>query len=127
MNGNTPYAGAPGTVDAGRPADDHDVSSEELRAFRKEVTGIVARARTYLPEGYTVGSEVSQGVRGIEATVAVRPPVGQPVSAGFAPDADDLADGIGDDDREEVARGLAASAALQVMNAVGDDLTPTAR
>ncbi|MFB6301310.1 MAG: DUF5811 family protein [Haloferacaceae archaeon] len=127
MNGNTPYAGAPGAVDAGRPADDHDVSSEELRAFREEVTGIVAQARTYLPEGYAVGSEVSRGARGIEATVAVRPPVGQPVSAGLTPDRDDLADGMGAEDREEVARGLAASAALQMMNAVGDDLTPTAR
>lgn len=127
MNGNTPYAGAPGSVDAGRPVDDQNVSGEELRAFRQEVTGIVARARTYLPEGYAVGSEVSRGARGIEATVAVHPPVGQPVSAGLTPDSDELADGIGAEDREEVARGLAASAALQVMNAVGDDLTPTAR
>ncbi|WP_233516944.1 DUF5811 family protein, partial [Haloferax sp. Atlit-6N] len=32
-----------------------------------------------------------------------------------------------DEDGDEVARGLAASAALQVMNTVGDGLTPTAR
>ncbi|MFB6304810.1 MAG: DUF5811 family protein [Haloferacaceae archaeon] len=126
MNGNNPYAGAPGAVDAGRPTD-HDFSSDDVRALREAVTGIVSRTQTYLPDGYAVGSEVSHGARGVEATVAVQPPVGHPVSAGLAPDRDDLADGLGDADREEVARGLAASAALQVMNAVGDDLTPTAR
>ena len=126
MNGNNPYAGAPGTLDAGRP-DEHEFSTDEVRALRHAVAGIVTRTQTYLPEGYTVGSEVSHGARGVEATVAVQPPVGHPVTAGLTPDREELADGLADEDREEVARGLAASAALQVMNAVGDDITPTAR
>jgi hypothetical protein len=128
MNGNNPYAGAPGVVDAGQSEPTAgDVSPEQRELLRTAVSAIVARTRTYLPEGYTVGSELSYGQNGPEATVAVHPPVGRPVSAGFQPDVEDLEAGLDDDDREEVARGLAASAALQVMNAVGTDLTPTAR
>ena len=126
MNGNNPYAGAPGVVDAGAPPE-VEVTPEERRALRDAVAGIVARTQSYLPGGYTVGSELSYGMNGPEATVAVHPPAGRPVSAGFAPDADDLETGLSEADREEVARGLAASAALQTMNAVGDGLTPTAR
>jgi hypothetical protein len=126
MNGNNPYAGAPGVVDAGRPPE-VDLSAEQRRALRRAVAAIATRTRGYLPEGYTVGSELSYGSNGPEATVAVHPPIGRPVSAGFAPDLDDLETGLAEEDREEVARGLAASAALQVMNAVGADVTPTAR
>jgi hypothetical protein len=126
MNGNNPYAGAPGVVGAGQ-APEVDVTSEQRQALRRAVASIAARTRGYLPEGYTVGSELSYGSNGPEATVAVHPPVGRPVSAGFAPDAEDLETGLTEADRQEVARGLAASAALQVMNAVGTDVTPTAR
>jgi hypothetical protein len=126
MNGNNPYAGAPGVVDAGQGSE-ATVSPEQREALRVAVAAITARTRSYLPEGYTVGSELSVGSDGPEATVAVHPPVGRPVSAGFRPDVEDLEAGLADEDREEVARGLAASAALQVMNAVGSDVTPTAR
>jgi hypothetical protein len=126
MNGNNPYAGAPGVVDAGRPAQD-DLSTEQVRTLRDAVAGIVTRTQSYLPEGYAVGSELSYGTNGPQATVAVHPPVGRPVSAGFTPDEDDLDSGLTDEDRDEVARGLAASAAFQVMNAVGNEFTPTAR
>lgn len=125
MNGNNPYAGAPGVVDAGRPADE-EFSAEELRALREAVAGIVNRTRDHLPDDYAIGSEVSHGARGVEATVAVRPPAGDPVSAGLSPDRTDLTNGIGTAERNEVARGLAASAALQVMGAVGDDIPATA-
>ena len=126
MNGNNPYAGAPGVVDAGHP-ENVDLSAAQVRALRTAVAGIVSRTQTYLPEGYAVGSELSYGSNGPQATVAVRPPAGRPVSAGFTPDEEDLESGLTDEDRDEVARGLAASAALQVMNTVGDGLTPTAR
>ncbi|MFC6824058.1 DUF5811 family protein [Halopelagius fulvigenes] len=126
MNGNNPYAGSPGVVDAGRPSED-DLSTEQVRTLREAVAGIVSRTQSYLPEGYAIGSELSYGSNGPQATVAVHPPVGRPVSAGFTPDENDLESGLTDDDRDEVARGLAASAAFQVMNAVGDELTPTAR
>lgn len=126
MNGNNPYGGAPGVVDAGRP-NEEDLSAEQVRTLREAVAGIVSRTQSYLPEGYAIGSELSYGTNGPQATVAVHPPVGRPVSAGFTPDENDLETGLTDDDRDEVARGLAASAAFQVMNAVGDELTPTAR
>jgi hypothetical protein len=124
MNGNNPYAGRPGTANAYGSA---DLSPDEIRGLRRAVAGIADRTRAYLPDEYAVGSDVSTGARGVEATVAVHPPAGDPVSAGFSPDRAALAEGIGSEDREEVARGLAASAAMQVMGAVGDDFTPTAR
>jgi len=128
MNGNNPYAGAPGVVGAGQPsADIEELSAAELRQLREAIAGIVAQTRTYLPDSYAIGSELSNGSNGPRATVAVHPPVGHPVSAGLTPDAEDLASGLSSEECTEVARGLAASAAFQVMSTVGDDLTPTAR
>lgn len=128
MNGNTPYGGAPGVIEAGQPSTDVDLSRDQRQALRKAVAGIVARTRSYLPDSYTVGSELSHGSNGPTATVAVQPPAGHPVSAGFTPDLDDLETGLGDAERDEVACGLAASAAIQVMDAVDDSgMTPTAR
>jgi hypothetical protein len=127
MNGNTPYGGAPGVAEAGQPATDAELTQDQRRAIRRAVAGIVTRTRSYLPDSYTVGSELSYGSDGPTATVAVRPPAGHPVSAGFTPDLDDIEAGLADAERDEVARGLAASAALQVMDAVGDGVTQTAR
>jgi hypothetical protein len=127
MNGNTPYAGAPGVVDAGRPSDGDEFTPDQMRALRQAIAGIVTRTQSYLPDSYAVGSELNHGVNGLEATVAVHPPAGRPVSAGLTPDADDIDAGLDEAEREEVARGLAASAALQVMDAVGDGITQTAR
>ena len=126
MNGNNPYAGAPGVVDAGQPAE-VDLTADQKDALRRAVATIVTRTESYLPDGYAVGSELSYGTDGPQATVAVQPPVGHAVSAGFAPDIEDVETGLDDEDRDEVAKGLAASAAVQVMSAVGDDLEPTAR
>lgn len=128
MNGNTPYAGAPGEVRAGRraPADVPDLSPDAKRDLRRSVSAIAARTREYLPDEYEVGADLSAGGDGARATVAVRPPIGHPVSAGFVP-AGEAGETISDEDREEVARGLAATAALQVKQAVGDAMTPTAR
>jgi hypothetical protein len=125
MNGNNPYAGAPGVTDAGAPAT-VDLSPDQERQLRRAVAGIVSRTESYLPDSYAVGSELSVGADGPQATVAVNPPAGHPVSAGFTPDPEDLDAGIAESDTDEVARGLAASAAVQVMDAVGD-ITPTAK
>ncbi|MFB6178083.1 MAG: DUF5811 family protein [Halobaculum sp.] len=126
MNGNNPYAGPSGVVEAGRP-EDVDLSPEQKETLREAVTNIVSITESYLPDGYAVGSELSYGANGAQATVAVRPPVGHAVSAGFSPSIEELTSGLDDEDREEVAKGLAASAAVQVMNAVGDEIEPTAR
>jgi len=131
MNGNTPYAGSPGITQAGKraTADLPELTGEQKRALRRDVSRIAAQTRAYLPDEYVVDSDVSQAAGGPRATVAVQPPVGHPVSAGFSPENEDLESDslIDDEDRSEVARGLAASAALQVKQAVQDDVMPTAR
>jgi len=122
MNGNTPYAGP----DATEPV---ELSVAQRRALRESLSRIAARTREFLPDEYVVGSEVNDGANGPQATVAVRPPVGKPVSAGFTPDVDDDdTDLIPATERDEVARGLAASAALQVKIALAQaDVEPPAR
>jgi hypothetical protein len=133
MNGNTPHAGLPGVTQAGKraPADVTELTTDQKRALRREVARIAARTRDFLPDEYVVNASVTDSTTGPRALVAVRPPAGQPVSADFSPDTEDVAaedyTPIDADDREEVARGLAASAALQVKKSLTDDLTPTAR
>ncbi|MFC6615737.1 DUF5811 family protein [Halopenitus salinus] len=127
MNGNNPYAGPPGVTAAGEPETPPvDLSATQERELRSAVAGIVTQTESYLPDSYVVGSELSVGSDGPQATVAVNPPAGHPVSAGFTPDPEDLDAGLEKTETDEVAKGLAASAALQVMNAIGD-LTPTAK
>jgi hypothetical protein len=132
MNGNTPYAGLPGVTQAGKRAagDVPELSTAQKDALRRDVTAIAARTRDFLPNEYIVDGDVHQGVSGPQARVAVQPPIGDPVSAGFTPEVEDadLDESLIDiDEQAEVARGLAASAALQVKQAVQGSLTPTAR
>jgi len=115
MNGNTPYAG-PG----GNPTDDDEaaLTPEQRRALRDSLARIAAETREYLPDEYVVGAEIGQSQQGTRATVAVRPPAGNPVSAGFTPEfGEDGSDLVPAEERAEVAQGLAASAALQVKQA----------
>lgn len=131
MNGNTPYAGLPGSTQAGKraSADVPELTAEQKRRLRADVSRIAALTREFLPDEYVVDGDISQGVGGPQATVAVQPPVGNPISAGFTPDVDEFDDDdlIDPEDQAEVARGLAASAALQVKHAISDSVTPTAR
>ena len=131
MNGNTPYAGTPGITQAGRraTADLPDLTADQKRALRQNVARIAAQTREFLPDEYLVDADVTHGASGPQARIAVQPPIGHPVSAGFAPEDDDFEEDplIDDEDRSEVARGLAASAALQVKQAIQSDVTPTAR
>ena len=131
MNGNTPYAGNPTVTQAGQraQADLPSVSSANTKQLHRDITAIAAATRQYLPDEYLVDVNVAHGAGGPEATVAVQPPVGSPVSAGFSPSGDDLAEDpiIDPADREEVAKGLAASAALQVKRALSGSVTPAAQ
>jgi hypothetical protein len=103
-----------------------EVTAEQRAALRAGATDIADRTREYLPDEFTVGAEVTNGVAGPKVTVAVRPPVGNPVRAGFEPEFDGDEE-LGDDELTEVAQGLAAGAALQVKIAVGDDAELAAR
>ncbi|RQG91038.1 DUF5811 family protein [Natrarchaeobius chitinivorans] len=130
MNGNTPYAGLPGETQAGKraAADVPTLSSTQKRLLHRDVSRIASLTREYLPNEYVVDADVSSGLSGPQVTVAVRPPVGHAVSAGFTPDVEDAAEEIiSSDERNEVARGLAASAAFQVKQAVSDNVTPTGK
>ncbi len=130
MNGNTPYAGLPGETGAGQRAavDVPALSSTQKRVLSRDASRIAARTREFLPNEYVVDADISRGISGPQVTVAVRPPVGHAVSAGFTPELEDAPEeGITADERDEVARGLAASAALQVKQAVSDTVTPTGK
>jgi hypothetical protein len=130
MNGNTPYAGLPGETGAGQraAADVPELSTTQKRTLSRDVSRIAARTREFLPNEYVVDGDVSNGHTGLQVTVAVQPPIGHPVSAGFSPDLEEAADElITADECDEVARGLAASAALQVKQAVSNNVTPTAK
>jgi len=109
MHANTPYAG--------RPADETPaLTPEQRRGLRRDLTAVTARTRELLPDAFAVGSEITAGVDGPTATVAVRPPVGSIVSAGFTPE----------EDFDDVASELAAGAVIEARRRT-DDITPAAQ
>jgi len=100
-----------------------ELTPKQRRTLRRDLASVAARTRKLLPGEFVVGSELRQGVEGPRAMVAVRPPVGSVVSADYELDGE----GAVEADRDELARGLAASAALQVKRAMPDNPTPTAK
>lgn len=100
------------------------LTAEERKLLRKELSNVAARTREFLPAEFIVGSELSKGNDGPRATVAVQPPVGSVVSADYSPDGEI---NIDDAEREDIATGLAASAALQVKAALSEQRSPTAK
>lgn len=128
MNGNTPYAGRPGITDAGQRAstDIPELSTEQRRTLQAGLDTVAARTREYLPDEYAVGAQIIAGMDGPQGTIAVQPPVGPAVSAGFDPDFED-SEGITEEERNEVAQQLAASAAFQVKQAVSGAIVPAAQ
>jgi hypothetical protein len=117
MYGNTSFAG-----DDDRPT----LNTDQRRSLRSDLASVAAHTRDLLPDDFAVGVDLSDGPEGPRATVAVQPPVGSMVSAGYSPDSAAEAT-IGEDERTDIAQGLAASAALQVKQAMGDGSAPTAQ
>jgi hypothetical protein len=117
MYGNSPL----GNADAGAA----DLSPAQRKALRRDLASVAARTRELLPGDFVVGSELSESPSGPRARVAVQPPIGAAVSAGYAPDESDHR--IDDEEREDIATGLAASAALQVKQAYPEDDAPPAQ
>lgn len=116
MYGNSPL---------GTDADAPELSPDDRRRLRRDLASVAARTRELLPGDFVVGSELSDGANGPEATIAVQPPIGAVVSAGYAPD--DAGASIDTQEREEIATGLAASAALQVKRAFPENGSPAAQ
>lgn len=101
-----------------------ELSPEQRKHLRQELSTVAARTRELLPGEFVVGSELVSGSNGPQATVAVQPPVGAMVSANCTLD-DDLS--IDETQCEDLATGLAASAALQVKQAQSGNESPIAR
>jgi hypothetical protein len=117
MYGNTPF---------GDEASGVELTADQRRVLRRDLTSIAARTRELLPSEFVVGSEITEGNDGPRATVAVRPPVGSPVSADYTP-ADGAGATIEQGEQEDLATGLAASAALQMKQAMPENPSPTAQ
>lgn len=116
MYGNSP-------IDGG--ADGVELSADERKRLRRDLARVAARTRELLPAEFVVGSELSDGSDGPQAMIAVRPPVGSIVSAGYAPAESGAT--IDEDECDDIATGLAASAALQVKRAYPEDEPRTAQ
>lgn len=101
------------------------LTSEQRQALRRDLSNVTAGLRDVLPGEFVVGSEITDSSGGPRATVAVQPPLGSVVSAGFTPTEEKME--ISDDERDDIVHGLAASAALQVKQAMRDDAAPTAQ
>ncbi|MFB6311863.1 MAG: DUF5811 family protein [Salinirussus sp.] len=113
MYGNAPLGGEP---------DDPEFSPTERRHLRRDLESVAARTRELLPGDFIVGSELRTSPSGPTARIAVRPPIGSPVTADYDPDDPDRR--IDPAERDELATGLAASAALEVKRAFPDDPPP---
>jgi hypothetical protein len=110
MHGNTPYAG--------KQSEAEDLSADEVELLRSDLRALAERTRSLLPDEFVVGSEIRDGSEGPRATVAVQPPIGQPVTSGLAIDSTT-------EERDALVHELAAGAAIQVKHAI-DDVSPTA-
>ncbi|WP_436926315.1 DUF5811 family protein [Halosimplex amylolyticum] len=117
MYGNTPFG------DEG--LDPETLTPDQRRQLERDLSLVAQHTRKLLPAEFVVGSDLTAGTDGPEATVAVRPPVGPVVSAGYTPEEADAT--ITEDERTDLAQGLAASAALQVKQALSGSTSPTAR
>ena len=101
-----------------------ELTPEQRKVLRKELSSVEAMTRELLPGEFVVGSEITRGINGPRATVAVQPPIGAVVSADYTPSGDI---DISPDEREDIATGLAASAALQVKSAMTEHDEPPAK
>ena len=112
-----------GNTSFGSDTSPDEFTAEEREQLQAELSAVAARTRRLLPGEFVVGSELSEGMDGLTATVAVKPPVGHAVRANYTPSGA----GFDEGSREELAAGLAASAAVQVREAIRNEAAPAAR
>jgi hypothetical protein len=113
-----------GNTSFGDESPSPELSPDQRKVLRQELSHVASRTRELLPSEFVVGSEITSGTDGPRATVAVQPPVGAVVSADYTFDGQI---DITETERQDLAVGLAASAALQVKQAMSGDHSPTAR
>ncbi|MEF8937049.1 MAG: DUF5811 family protein [Halovenus sp.] len=113
-----------GNTSFGDSSSSPELNADQRKALRQELSTVAARTRELLPGEFVVGSELVESSSGPRATVAVRPPVGGIVSADYSLDGEYTID---ETEREDLAVGLAASAALQVKQAQNGNTSQTAR
>lgn len=101
-----------------------ELTPEQRENLREGLSRVASRTRDLLPGEFVVGSEIVHSSSGPRATIAVQPPVGHVVSADYTPEGDI---DISPEERNDIATGLAASAALQVKDAMGDEDRPAAK
>jgi hypothetical protein len=83
--------------------------------LRRELVDVATSTRALLSDEFVVGGEISGDDGALQATVAVQPPAGSVVSAGFDPDAE-----TDEADVESLARDLAAGAVVEAKHAARD-------
>lgn len=106
MHGNTPHAGSSGT--------EVEPTPEHRRTLRQDLVSVAASTRELLSDEFVVGGEISDNDGGLRATIAVQPPAGSVVSAGFETEHTDP------DDIESIALDLAAGAVMEAKHAARD-------
>ena len=104
MHGNTPHDGPVET----------EFAPEDRRALRRDLVDVATSTRDLLSDDFVVGGEISDDDGALHATVAVQPPAGSVVSAGFEPEGHEAGD------VESLARDLAAGAVLEAKHAAQD-------
>ena len=114
-----------GNTQFGADVEEVSLTAEQRQALRRDLTHVAAGLREVLPDEFVVGSEITNDSSGPRATIAVQPPLGSVVSAGYSPTEEKVE--ITDDERDDLVHGLAASAALQVKQAMTDGARPAAQ
>lgn len=115
MYGNAPF---------GANAEEDSLTHEQRDALRRDLTAIAARTRELLPGEYVVGAKIAESSGGPRGRIAVQSPRGGMVTADYTPEGEVA---ISDEERDELVRGLAASAALEEKRAGdGDEPAPAA-
>jgi len=102
------------------------LTPEQRKALRQDLTTVASGLREVLPGEFAIGSEITDAASGPQATIAVQPPVGSVVSANYTPEGEEEVR-ISDEERTDLVHGLAASAALQVKQAMGEGAVPAAQ